>query len=262
MIKKTLELYKSGDIGLKEAEHTVTRCLYEQGSDFLLDLHREKRIGFPEIVFSQGKTIDHIITITSRLFENQHRVFISAVDDHIETELRKSFPGSTIEKAGRLMLIKKHAEPTNSGLGTAGIITAGTADTPYANECALILAELGAEVINAFDFGASGMHRPALSLKQTKHSDVLIVFAGMDGVLPTLIASLTALPIIAVPTPIGYGFGGRGEAALKTMLQSCVPGVMVMNIGNSIGAAAAAVRILKSMHRDDHETDKRDQKID
>ncbi len=100
-----------------------------------------------------------------------------------------------------------------------GIVTAGTADVPYAQETALILEELGFDLITAFDIGASGMHRPLLGLKKARDADLLIVFAGMDGVLPTLIASLTDLPLIAVPTPVGYGHGGQGEAALSTMLQ-------------------------------------------
>jgi NCAIR mutase (PurE)-related protein len=104
-------------------------------------------------------------------------------------------------------------------------------------------------VIRAFDFGVSGLHRPFLGIRQTREADVLVVFAGMDGILPTMVASLTDKPVIAVPTPVGYGFGGGGETALRAMLQSCVPGLLVLNIGNSVGAASAAVRILMSIRR-------------
>ena len=141
------------------------------------------------------------------------------------------------------------SEAPREELGTVGVITAGTADVPLASECALLLEELGAQVIRAFDFGVSGIHRPFLGIRQTLEADVLVVFAGMDGILPTMIASLTELPVIAVPTPIGYGYGGAGETALRAMLQSCVPGLLVLNIGNSVGAAAAAVRILKAVGR-------------
>jgi len=138
---------------------------------------------------------------------------------------------------------------TAPDLGVAGVITAGTSDVPYAQECALLLEELGVRVISAFDAGVAGIHRPVMSLQKMRDASVLIVFAGMEGALPTVLASLTDLPVIAVPTPVGYGFGGKGEAALKTMLQSCSPGVTVVNIGNSVGAAAAAIRILRAIRK-------------
>jgi len=146
------------------------------------------------------------------------------------------------------MVIRTDAEPPPP-LGTVGLVTAGTSDIAYARECGLLLSELGAAVIEAFDAGAAGIHRPELSLRAVKDADVLIVFAGMEGVLPPLIASLTAQPVIAVPTPVGYGHGGAGEGALSTMLQTCVPGVLVVNIGNAVGAAAGAVRILRSQRK-------------
>jgi NCAIR mutase (PurE)-related protein len=225
------------------------RMLYEEGEDFLLDLHRGHRIGFPEIIFAEGKTTDQVIAITKSLFEKNGHVFVSIVDEEKETLIRQQFQRAEVNKAGRLLLIKKHGLAVNKIPGCVGIITAGTADVSYAQESALILEELGFDLIKAFDIGASGMHRPLLGLKKAKDADLLIVFAGMDGVLPTLMASLTDLPIIAVPTPIGYGYGGDGKAALSTMLQCCVPGVMVMNIGNSVGAAAAAARILKALRK-------------
>jgi len=120
---------------------------------------------------------------------------------------------------------------------------------PYAQECALLLEELGARVVRSFDAGVAGIHRPVMSLQKMQSASVLVVFAGMEGALPTVLASLTDLPVVAVPTPVGYGLGGRGEAALGTMLQSCSPGVTVVNIGNSVGAAAAAVRILRAVGR-------------
>jgi len=134
-------------------------------------------------------------------------------------------------------------------LGVVGVITAGTSDVPYAQECALLLREMGVRVITYYDAGVAGIHRPMMSLQKMKDASVLVVFAGMEGALPTVLASLTDLPVVAVPTPVGYGFGGQGEAALKTMLQSCSPGVTVVNIGNSVGAAAAAIRVLRAIRK-------------
>jgi hypothetical protein len=200
------------------------------------------------VIYAEGKTMDQLLLITRNLFERNGHVFISTLDDAKEGMLADAFPGAEVKKAGRLLVIKNR-DLEHQESGCVGIITAGTADAPYAVETALILEEMGAEVIRAFDFGASGVHRPLLGLKKAHGADILIIFAGMDGVLPTLMASLTDQPIIAVPTPVGYGFGGNGIAALSTMLQCCVPGVTVVNIGNTVGAAGSAIRILKAMKR-------------
>jgi pyridinium-3,5-biscarboxylic acid mononucleotide synthase len=248
-MKNLLDAYKRGELSAEEVQERLMRMLYEEGEDFLLDLHRGHRIGFPEVIFAEGKTTDQVISITKSLFEKNGHVFVSIIDEEKEKLIRQQFQRAEVGKAGRLLLIKRPGLAVQKMSGCVGIITAGTADVSFAQECALIIKEMGFDLIHAFDVGASGMHRPLLGLKKAKGADVLIVFAGMDGVLPTLMASLTDLPIIAVPTPVGYGYGGNGEAALATMLQCCVPGVMVMNIGNSVGAAAAAIRILKSFQR-------------
>lgn len=247
-MKNLLDAYKRGELSADEAQERLMRMLYEEGEDFLLDLHRTRRIGFPEVIFAEGKTPEQVLSITQSLLERNGHVFVSTLDGEKERLLCERFRDAELKKAGRLLLMRTKGLQAPR-LGSVGVITAGTADVPYAQEAGLILEELGAEVVTAFDIGASGMHRPLLGLKKAKAADVLIVFAGMDGVLPTLIGSLTDLPIIAVPTPVGYGHGGNGEAALATMLQCCVPGVMVMNIGNSVGAAAAALRILASIRR-------------
>lgn len=248
MIKDLLESYKNGEISLEEAEEQIIKILYEQGEDFFLDMHRHRRTGFPEVILTEGKSTEQVLEIVKSFLEVNGRAFVSNSDEEKEAALRKAFSGAPMKKAGRVMVIGQSGKPGEK-LGTVGIITAGTADVPYARECALLLKETGAEVEEAFDLGVSGLHRPFFGIRKTKDTDVLIIFAGMDGILPTMIASFTTKPVIAVPTPIGYGFGGSGEAALRTMLQSCVPGVMVMNIGNTVGAAAAALRILKAIKR-------------
>jgi pyridinium-3,5-biscarboxylic acid mononucleotide synthase len=247
-MKNLLDAYRRGELNAEEVQERLMRMLYDEGEDFLLDLHRSKRIGFPEVIFAEGKSTEQLLSIARILFEKNGQVFVSTIDDTREALLRKAFPGSEVKKAGRLMVIRMQG-PDHEALGRAGIITAGTADAPFAQETALILEESGVEIIRAFDYGASGMHRPLLGLKKARAADILIIFAGMDGVLPTLMASLTDQPIIAVPTPVGYGFGGDGAAALSTMLQCCVPGVTVVNIGNTVGAAGAAIRILKAIKR-------------
>ncbi|HDP26025.1 MAG TPA: nickel pincer cofactor biosynthesis protein LarB [Deltaproteobacteria bacterium] len=252
MIQDLLEKYREGEISLEDAEKSLLHLLYEQGEDFLLDLHRNRRLGFPEVVLAEGKTTEQVITIVGNFLKTLNRAFVSSVDQEKEQLLRQRYSHAMITMAGRLMVIKTE-EVRSDVEGVVGIITAGTADVPYAEECGLMLQEVGAEVLRAYDFGVSGVHRPFLGIQHTERADILVVFAGMDGILPTMIASLTDKPLIAVPTPIGYGFRGGGETALSVMLQSCVPGILVVNIGNSIGAAAAAVRLLRALHRSRNE---------
>jgi hypothetical protein len=242
--------YKKGQIAAKDAEAMIVRSFYEEGEFFLLDLHREKRVGFPEVIYAQGKETDNLLMIAEKFLAKKEIVFISRLDEEKEKKLRERFASLEIRTKGKLMAIKNPGY-TAPFIGTAGIITAGTSDIPYAEECALILEDMGARVAASYDSGVSGMHRFHLSLKHVKDSDVLIIFAGMEGVLPTLIASLSDIPVIAVPTPMGYGYGGDGVGALSTMLQTCVPGVLLVNIGNSIGAAAGAVRILRAIKKKD-----------
>ena len=247
-MQEILAAVRRGVLTETEAETRIMKLLYERGEDFLLDLHREKRIGFPEVVYAAGKSVPQLLAIAAAILEEKGAVFVSGLDDERESALRGRFPDRILRQAGRVLVIRADAE-VPAPLGTVGLVTAGTSDIPYARECGLILSELGAQVVEAFDAGAAGMHRPELGLRKVRHADVLIVFAGMEGVLPPLIASLTPQPVIAVPTPIGYGHGGLGEGALCTMLQTCVPGVLVVNIGNAVGAAAGAVRILKAIRK-------------
>ncbi len=248
MIRDLLEKVRAGEVEIEEAQEGIIRLLYEQGEDFLLDLHRHRRTGFPEVVYARGKSTDQILRIVRSFLDSGGRAFVSLVDDEQDRAVAEAFPQARIVRAGSLMAIST-SEQRPQELGTVGVLTAGTADAPYAAECALMLEEIGARVIRAFDFGVSGLHRPFLGIRQTREADVLVVFAGMDGILPTMVASLTDKPVIAVPTPVGYGFGGGGETALCAMLQSCVPGLLVLNIGNSVGAASAAARILTSIRR-------------
>lgn len=248
MIRELLEKVSRGEIKIEDAQEDIVQALYEQGEDFLLDLHRHRRIGFPEVIYARGKSVDQVLRIVRSFLDKSGRAFVSLIDDEMDDAVRQAFPTSRIIRAGSLMAVAV-SEVHREHLGTVGVLTAGTADTPHAGECALLLEEIGASVIRAFDFGVSGLHRPFLGIRKTQDADVLIVFAGMDGILPTMIASLTDKPVIAVPTPIGYGLGGGGDTALRAMLQSCVPGLVVLNIGNSVGAAAAAVRILRTIRR-------------
>ena len=219
---------------------------YTVGTNFILDHDRHERLGFPEIIMAATKDPGDLIAIVTKALEHG-AVFVSGVDASTEELLRETFKDRPIEKGGRMLLLG--TLPQAESLGHVGLITAGTSDVPYAEECALLLGHLGVRISRAYDAGVAGIHRPLMSLEHVKNADILIVLAGMEGVLPTFMASLTDRPVIGVPTPIGYGFGGEGLGALTTMLQTCVPGVLVVNIGNTVGAAAGALRILKAIRR-------------
>jgi hypothetical protein len=246
-MKEILDAYAAGAIDVNGAREKLLRLFYEHGDEFQFDLHRHERLGFPEVVFAEGKSIEQILTISTMVLEKSPAVFVSHMLPEQEEALRTAFAQYRIETSCRFMAIGKPRE--NGEPGAVGIITAGTSDIPFARECGLILEFLGIRVLNSFDAGVAGIHRPFMTLAKMEDADVLIVFAGMEGALPTLIASVTDKPVIAVPTPIGYGVGGKGIGAMISMLQTCAPGVTVVNIGNTVGATAGAIRILRAIKK-------------
>ncbi len=248
MFNEVLRAFRCGEINEDQAGARIFEMFYEGQEHFMLDLEREQRLGFPEVVYAEGKQMADLLDIVSRLLDTKGKVYIASLSPEAEARLQETYHTHNIRTGGRAMVIGAGSDPTVD-LGVAGVITAGTSDVPYAQESVLLLEELGVRVVKSFDAGVAGIHRPVMSLQKMQDASVIIVFAGMEGALPTVLASLTDLPVIAVPTPIGYGFGGLGEAALKTMLQSCSPGITVVNIGNSVGAAAAAIRILRAIRK-------------
>lgn len=238
-----LERYKEGKISEEEARKRIADLLYYRDEKFFLDFNRENKTGFPEIVFAEGKSVEDLLNITEKFLEKSKRVFISRAGKEKRDAVKEKFSKERIKEAGTILMVEREGRE-NRLEGKVCLITAGASDIDYAEECSLILEGFGIDIIKFYDAGIAGAHRPYMAIEKAKDADLLIVFAGMDGVLPGLIASLTSKPIIAVPIPTGYGMGGNGEGALITMLQSCVPGILVVNIGNSIGAAAGALRIL------------------
>ncbi|MDW8058985.1 MAG: nickel pincer cofactor biosynthesis protein LarB [Thermomicrobium sp.] len=213
-----------------------------------VDPSREERTGVPEVVLAEGKTDEQLRASVALLLEQRGRVLVSRLDARRYDLLQRAFPRVRSRAAATYrtaVLWQEGTAPPSTG-GRVGILTAGAADLPAAEEAQLVAEELGCAVRLVCDVGVAGLHRlvPALSeLVQEWDADVLVVAAGMDGVLPSVVAGLVPVPVIGLPTPVGYGFAGAGVAALQSMLQSCAPGLVVVNIDNGIGAGAAAAKI-------------------
>lgn len=209
-----------------------------------LDLNRSHRLGYPEVIFGEGKTKEQLVAIISLLIEKETSLLVTRVAASKATFVLQSIPHVAFhEKAGILCWRKNEVKRQQTDPVT--IITAGTSDQKIAEEAAVTIEHFGFPLQRFYDIGVAGLHRLIDKLPDIRNSSVIIVVAGMDGVLPSLVGGLVNRPIIAVPTHIGYGANFQGLAPLLTMLNSCAPGVTVVNIDNGFGAAYAAIRIIK-----------------
>jgi NCAIR mutase (PurE)-related protein len=210
------------------------------------DFLREDRKGVPEVILAQGKEPDAVLAITRSFLERTGRAIISRVSQDLEDRLRKEMgPDITLDwhAASRCAVLRAPEWQASADGGEVGVITAGTSDIPIAEEAAILCREMGCQVHTVYDVGVAGLHRlyePLEELVRRHGVDVIVVAAGMDGALPSVVSGLVDVPVIGLPTSIGYGLGGRGEAALLSMLQTCSPGLAVVNIDNGIGAGAMA----------------------
>jgi NCAIR mutase (PurE)-related protein len=210
------------------------------------DFDRAKRKGVPEVILAEGKTTEHALHIARLFLERSGRALLSRVSLDLEARLRNDFDdGVELDwyAAARAAVLRKAGIQVPLTGGRVGILTAGTSDVPAAEEAAMLCREMGCQVHTTFDVGVAGLHRlfdPLYEMLDEHQVDVLIVAAGMDGALPSVVSGLSDVPVIGLPTAVGYGVGGDGVAALYSMLQSCAPGMAVVNIGNGIGAGAMA----------------------
>jgi NCAIR mutase (PurE)-related protein len=204
-----------------------------------LDLHREKRKGFPEVVFCEGKTTTQIRDITKAIFRSNQRVLLTRVGHEQARRVKKAFPKGRMFSQARMFYLG----PMPARTGLVSVLSAGTADIPVAEEAAVTAEVMGCMVKRFFDVGVAGIHRLLVLKREIDRSRVVIVVAGMDGVLASVAGGLFAKPIIAVPTSVGYGLSLKGITPLLTMLNSCAPGVAVVNIDNGFGAGYMAAAI-------------------
>jgi len=199
--------------------------------------------GLPEVVFCPGKSVDQVVEICERFSEAAGAFLATRADDAQRDALRRRFPRAEVNTLGRTVYLHPDPEPTPTGRGTVLVVTAGTADLPIAEEADVAARALGNVVARLTDVGVAGIHRVLDSAQTLREAAVVIVVAGMEGALASVVGGLVRVPVIAVPTSVGYGASFGGLAALLGMLNACVAGVTVVNIDNGFGAAAAASRI-------------------
>jgi hypothetical protein len=207
-----------------------------------IDHHRALRQGFPEVVYGAGKTPEQICEIARRIVAHGDGVLVTRIGEDAADQLRASLPNVELNDLARTALVRGNI-PAPRGTGTVAVVTAGTSDLPVAEEAAVTLDALGDCVMRVTDVGVAGIHRLLAKHQEIRSAAVVIVVAGMDGALPSVVGGMVRAPVIAVPTSVGYGASFGGIAALLTMLNSCAAGVTVVNIDNGFGAAVAASRI-------------------
>jgi hypothetical protein len=208
-----------------------------------IDHHRALRQGFPEVVYGAGKTIEQLVAIAQHIAERGDGVLVTRVADDVAPALVAALPDAQHNALARTVMLRA-AQPPVSAQGTLVIVTAGTSDLPVAEESAVTADAMGCVAERLTDVGVAGIHRVLAHRSVLDRAAVVIVVAGMDGALASVVGGLVRVPVIAVPTSVGYGASFGGIAPLLTMLNSCAAGVTVVNIDNGFGAAVAAARIL------------------
>ncbi len=237
-IREILEAVSQQSISVEEASEKLRHLPFEDLGFAKIDHHRELRRGFPEVIFGPGKTAEQITTIATRLAEKDQNVLVTRTTEAAYHELQKKLPDARWHRQPGAIVVEHHPPTRVSGLVL--IISAGTSDIPIAEEAALTTELMGSTVDRVFDVGVAGIHRLASHQELLTKASVVVVAAGMEGALPSVVAGLVAVPVVAVPTSIGYGASFGGLSALLAMLNSCSSGVAVVNIDNGFGAGYLA----------------------
>lgn len=241
-LKALLVSVREGRTEIDQALESLKSLPFEDVADAKIDHHRPLRQGFPEVVFGEGKTADQILGIVTAIYEHGDNVLVTRISADKAEQVRSSFPGALYHPLSRMLIIRKR-EIEVGGKGTILVISAGTSDIPVAEEAYLTAQMMGNEVAQLYDVGVAGIHRLLSHKEKIASASVLVVVAGMEGALPSVVGGLVDKPVIAVPTSVGYGASFGGIAALLGMLNSCAAGVAVVNIDNGFGAGCIASRI-------------------
>jgi len=245
-IEKILSKLSKGDCSVGEALEQLRTLPYDDLKFAKLDSHRELRKGIPEAIYSPGKTDRQILEIAARIIARKDEAVFTRMNEKVYRKLKGRFgPRVRWYPEARIVTI---GVTKRTSKGKVLVVTAGTSDIPVAEEAAVTCELLGCKVERLYDVGVAGMHRLTSNLKQFDSADVIVVLAGMEGALPSVVAGLTSKPVVAVPTSVGYGASFGGMAALLGMLSSCSSGIGVVNIDNGFGAGALATVIIKNKY--------------
>jgi len=242
-LRDLLENVQEGEISIEDALARLRGFPYEDLEFACLDSHRALRKGFPEVIFCPGKTTEQVVRIVERIRSQEERVLAARASPEVAEAVQRVSPDATYHAAARMIVVGGAAP--RSGRGTVLVVSAGTADIPVADEAAVTAETLGSPVGRLYDVGVAGIHRLFDNRERLFAANVLVVVAGMEGALASVVAGLVDRPVIAVPTSVGYGASFGGLAALLAMLNSCAPGVAVVNIDNGFGAGYMAHLINK-----------------
>lgn len=238
-LKRLLEEVKEGRVGVEEAMEKLRHLPFEELEFATIDTHRSLRRGFPEVIFGEGKTTAQIRAIVKSLSGKGENVLVTRLGEEKARALKRTFRKAEYSAVARTFFLRSHPVE-RTGRGRILVISAGTSDLPVAEEAALTASYMGNDVSRLYDVGVAGIHRLLGRKEALGEASVLIVVAGMEGALPSVVSGLVARPVIAVPTSVGYGANLGGLTTLMAMLNSCASGVSVVNIDNGFGAAYAA----------------------
>ena len=254
-LKELLEKLAGGGMTVEEALERLRILPFEDLGFAKVDHHRALRRGFPEVIFCEGKTSEQIVEIARGIIDQGVNLLATRCSPELYSAVSSDLPETVYHPEGALFAFEQGEQVK---LGTVAVVSGGTSDRPVAEEAALCAHYLGCRTDRLYDVGVAGIHRLLISWDAVRHSDVIIVVAGMEGALASVVAGITDSPVIAVPTSVGYGASFGGLSALLTMLNSCAGGVTVVNIDNGFGAGFAAALICRKIRRSNKAGRKRD----
>jgi NCAIR mutase (PurE)-related protein len=240
-LKKLLEDVRDGKTGVAGAIDLLRGLPLEELGFATLDTHRAVRRGFPEVIYGPGKSLQQLVEIVDRMVRAKQTVLVTRVGPEVHAAVMEIAPKAEYHELARAVVVRSGRK--KAGKSGIIVITAGTSDLPAGEEAALTAELMGNRVTRITDVGVAGIHRLAPHRETLLKARVIVVVAGMEGALPSVVAGLTDCPVIGVPTSTGYGAGGKGQAALLAMLNSCASGLTVVNIDNGFGAGYAAALI-------------------
>lgn len=247
-LKELLKAVREGGVSPDEAAEQLRHLPFEDLGFAKVDHHRSLRCGFPEVIFCQGKTVDQVLAIVGRMVHHGSTILATRASLETFEAVSAAHPEAVYHKGARAIVLAGR-EPCPPMAGMVAIVSAGTSDQPVAEEAHVTAECMGCLVETFYDVGVAGIHRLLAHSKPLSKATVVIVVAGMEGALASVVGGLVQVPVIAVPTSVGYGASFQGLAPLLTMLNSCAAGVAVMNIDNGFGAGCLAAKILRTAVR-------------